>query len=409
MKFVVVTYGTEGDTRPLAALCRALMDDGHEVRLLADAATLGSATALGIPATPLAGDIQTVLQPAGATKPADTIRDLTRITNANTELWLREVVAAGQGCDAIILSALASFVGLSAAEYLGIPGIGAGFIPITPTAEFPSPFLPPGLVPRWLNKASHGFVNNAVWSLLRKSTNAARAKVCALAPRRRVFTDHPILWGVSPSLLPQPADYPPTTYMCGQWLPRATDWAPPADLRDFLAAGEPPLYLGFGSMAGLMQPRLLQELIAGIAGRRALFYPGWSRIGAADLPANFLVVRDTPHDWLLPRTSLVIHHGGAGTSHSAARSGRPSIVVPFAGDQFFWADRLRRRGVAPAAINAKNVRAAKVAESIAFAERAEVRDRAATLGAEMARENGLSRALSALQMLLARGPRPGSR
>src|ERR1700757_2142220 len=113
MRFVVATYGTEGDTRPLAALCRALLDVGHHVRLLADAATLGSAATLGIPTTPLAGNIKKALQPARQTKPADTIRDLTDITNANTESWLREVTAAAKGCDAIIVSALASFVGLS--------------------------------------------------------------------------------------------------------------------------------------------------------------------------------------------------------------------------------------------------------------------------------------------------------
>src|SRR5262245_42339269 len=57
MKFIVATYGTEGDARPFAALCRGLMDAGHEARLLADAATLGSAQALGVPTTALAGDI----------------------------------------------------------------------------------------------------------------------------------------------------------------------------------------------------------------------------------------------------------------------------------------------------------------------------------------------------------------
>ena len=46
---VVATYGTEGDARPLAALCRGLMDAGHEALLLADEATLGSAQALGVP------------------------------------------------------------------------------------------------------------------------------------------------------------------------------------------------------------------------------------------------------------------------------------------------------------------------------------------------------------------------
>lgn len=58
MRFVVATYGTDGDARPFAGLCRGLMDAGHEARLLADAATLGNAQALGVPTTALAGDIR---------------------------------------------------------------------------------------------------------------------------------------------------------------------------------------------------------------------------------------------------------------------------------------------------------------------------------------------------------------
>jgi UDP:flavonoid glycosyltransferase YjiC (YdhE family) len=400
MRFVVATYGTEGDTRPLAALCRALIDARHQVRLLADAETLGSAGSLGIPTTPLAGDIKKVLQPTQAVKPADTVRALTQIANTNTESWLREIIAAARGCDALIVSALASFVGLSAAQSLGIEAIGAGFIPITPTAAFASPFLPPALVPKWLNKASHKFVNGAVWHLLHKRTNAARASVCGLPPRRGVFTDHPILWGVSPSLLPRPDDYPPTTFMCGQWIPPAPHWSPPPELTDFLAAGEPPVYIGFGSMAGLMPPHLLKEVIAGVAGRRVLFYPGWSDVRRVQLPANFFVVRDTPHSWLFPRTSVVIHHGGAGTTHSAAHAGVPSVVLPFVGDQLFWADRLRRLGVAPAPLSGKRLQAAQLAQRLAFAERADVKARAATLGGAMSREDGLARAIAAIEVIM---------
>jgi UDP:flavonoid glycosyltransferase YjiC (YdhE family) len=405
MRFVVATYGTEGDTRPLAALSRALIDAGHHVQLLADEATLGSAVSLGIPTAPLTGDIKRVLQPARKTRPAETVRDLTQIANANTESWLREITAAAKGCDAVIVSALASFVGLSAAECLGIRAIGAGSIPITPTAAFASPFLPPALVPKWLNKASHGFINSTIWSLLRKKTNAARASVCRLPPRRRVFTNHPMIWGVSPTLLPRPADYPANTFICGQWIAPAPDWSPPRDLSEFLAAGPRPIYIGFGSMAGLIQPGLLEELIAGIGGRRALFYPGWSNVQTEQLPANFFLVRDTPHSWLLPRTSLVVHHGGAGTTHSAARAGVPSIVVPFAGDQPFWADRLRRLGVAPAPLSMKRLRASELEERLAFAERPDVRERAAALGARMSSEDGLANALSAIETLMAGGTR----
>ena len=403
MKIVIATYGTEGDTRPLAALGRALLDAGHQVRFLADAATLGSVATLGIDTTPLSGDIKTALQPEKETQPSEIVRTLTDITNTHAESWLREIVSAGKGCDAIIVSALASFVGLSAAESLGVRAVGAGSIPITPTTAFASPFLPPRLVPKWLNKPSHTFINNAIWKLLRKKTNAARARVCGLPPQRAVPTNHPMLWGVSPSLLPRPDDYPSTATICGQWVAPTRHWEPPPALAEFLNAGEPPLYVGFGSMAGLLPPAALSELIAGIGARRALFYAGWSTIRAGQLPSNFLLIRDTPHDWLFPRTSAVIHHGGAGTSHSAARAGVPCVVVPFAGDQPFWANRLHQLGVAPAAMSARRLHRSKLAADLEFTDQPPVRARAAALGAQMKCEDGLVTAVRAIETLVREG------
>ena len=408
MKFVAITYGTEGDTRPLAALCRALIDAGHGAHLLADTTTLGSAEALAVPATGLAGDIRGAMHAAGAASGrgqggfGDTARVLSGIANAHTESWLRAAVdAAADGCDAVILSGLAAFVGLSAAEYLGVPAIGAGLIPISPTRAFASPFLRPGMVPGLLNRASHHLVNQVLWRSFRAATNAARATVCRLPPRKKLWTEHPMLYGVSPSLLPRPDDWPANAKVCGQWVMKQPDWTPPPSLAAFLAGGPPPVYVGFGSMPSLGGRNLLAEVIAAIGERRALFYPGWSGVGGADLPENFHVIGDTPHDWLFPRTSLAIHHGGAGTTHSAARAGVPSVVIPFAADQFFWAERLRRAGVAPPPLEAKNLKEPALVRRIAAAESADMRAAAAALGARMATEDGLAYAVSAIEALMA--------
>jgi len=293
---------------------------------------------------------------------------------------------------------------LSAAECLGVRAIGAGMIPITPTKEFPSLFLRPGLVPGWLNRSSHRCVNEALWRAFRKATNAARARVCRLPPRGSVWKNHPILYGVSRSLVPKPADWPAHSYLCGQWVSPAPQWSAPAALTDFLAAGEAPVYVGFGSMAGFDGEGLLREVIAAVAGRRVLFYPGWSGVTAAALPGNFFVLEDTPHGWLFPRASLVIHHGGSGTTHSAARAGVPSVVIPFAADQFFWADRLRRLGVASEPVRAGKVRATALARSIAFADSSGARASAAALGARMGAEDGLSEAVRAIEALMSSGP-----
>ncbi|RQS91720.1 glycosyltransferase [Burkholderia seminalis] len=387
MKLVIATYGTEGDTRPLAAL--------------------------GVPSAPLSGEIRRAIAPQGALADAvrgrggfhDTSKALAAIANANTAAWMREVADASDGCDALLVSGLASFVGLSVAEYRRVPAIGAGMIPITPTAGFASPFLPPGKVPGWLNRASHRFVNALLWQAFRNSTNAARAGVCGLPPRKHVWTDHPMLYGVSPALLSGPADWPPNVWACGQWRVDGRAWAPPCDLSAFLESGDPPVYIGFGSMAGFDRAAMADALTRALAGRRALFYPGWSGIEASMLPAHVRVIGDTPHDWLFPRVSMAIHHGGSGTTHSAARAGIPSVVVPFAGDQFFWANRLQRLGVADAPVAGRRVDAAALARAIAFAERSETQARATELGTRIAQEDGLALAVSTIERWARAGAR----
>jgi sterol 3beta-glucosyltransferase len=409
MKLLILTYGTEGDTRPLAALGRALMDAGHEAHLLADGSTLGSAIALGVPSTPIAGDIREALQHGGRASALfenngfnNSAAELARMSNENAEEWLRTAVRVGKGCDAVIISGLAGFIGLSAAECLGIKGIGAGMFPLTPTAAFPSPLLPPGKIPRVFNKLSHRFIGELVWRSFRKATNAARARVCNLPPLKSLPVGHPILYGVSPALLPTPADWPDNAMNCGQWLAPAKQWSPPEALIKFLAAGEAPVYIGFGSMGGFNREHFIEAVVGGLGGRRALFYPGWSGVSAPDLPANILVVGDTPHDWLLPRTSMVVHHGGSGTTHSAARAGVPSIVVPFAGDQAFWGDRLKQAGVGTRLSGWKALNARSLAESIRYVERDEVRSRARHLGERMRKEDGLTTAVRAIEKLAAR-------
>lgn len=407
MKFAIVTYGTEGDVRPFSALCRGLIDAGHEVQLLADAGTLDSAQALSVPTAPLAGDIRATLNKtsiAGTIARGGgfnvTVRALAKIANENSESWLRTIIEAGRSCDAIVAAGLAAFAGFSAAEFLGVKAIGAGMIPITATAAFPSPFLPPKWIPRFFNRVSHSTVNATLWRAFRERSNAARAKF-NLPPRRSAWTDLPMIYGISPSLLRPPADWAADVQLCGQWLMPLPGWKPPSDLATFLAEGEAPIYVGFGSMSGFDNAPLLDSLIEGLAGRRVLFHAGWSDINPRNLPSTFFIIGDTPHEWLFPRTALAIHHGGSGTSHSASRAGIPSIVVPFAGDQFFWADRLRLAGVAPAAVDARRPKPAAFARALDRATSAHMRSKAQALGEMMRAENGVAKTIGVLERILA--------
>ena len=153
-------------------------------------------------------------------------------------------------------------------------------------------------------------------------------------------------------------------------------------------------------MTGFDNARLLDSLIGAMNGRRVLFHPGWSGIDPKALPANFLAISDTPHNWLFPRTAAVIHHGGSGTSHSAARAGVPSIVAPFAGDQFFWAERLRLAGVAPHAVDGRRPTDEAFARALDFTTHARVRNRALELGEKMRAENAVIDTVTTLERMV---------
>ena len=406
MKLVALTYGTEGDTRPMAALCRALMDAGHELTLMADDGTLGSARELGIPHVALTGDIHKALQVgissafAGKNSLNTTAKALARIANENADVWMNQVLEVAAGSNGVIVAGLAAYIGFSAAEKLAIPVIGAGMIPLTPTSAFASPFLPPRSLPRWLNRFSYPLVAEVLWRAFRKATNAARVKV-GLQPGHKIWTGHPMLYGISPSLLPKPADWPENAWLCGQWVWPAREWNAPRALQDFLSSGEAPIYVGFGSMVGFDQRALLDVVVAAVGGRRVLFNPGWSGANSLVLPPNFFTIDDTPHDWLFPHTSLVIHHGGSGTTHSAARAGVPSIVLPFAADQFFWAEQVRQRRIGCAVESGPKATAATLSRAIDDTRAAEIRGRAWEVGAKMSTEDGLAKAVEGVHSFLA--------
>jgi sterol 3beta-glucosyltransferase len=409
MRFTVVTYGSEGDARPLVALCRGLMDAGHEVQFFAEQSTVGNATALGVPVEALAGDIKSTLpmdSPSTQLRRRDVIKavkDGLRVINGNTAAWMKAVSDHARASDAILFAGLASPMAEAIAEELNKPAINLYLQPTSPTREFASPILPPMRLPGWVNLLSYSASpKSMIRRLYGKSAHAARKEIFGESNSAMNKRDFPILYGFSRHLVPRPSDWPPTHQICGHWSLMSNDWQAPSDLLEFLSAGPPPIYVGFGAVSSFIRQKGLSEIASAIAGRRALFFPGWSKITAAMLPKNFFVLDDTPHAWLFPLTSIVIHHCGAGTTHTAARAGVPSIALPVGADQFFWAGRLASAGVAPNYIRATKIEAKALAKMIDFAARDDVRARARALAAAMSEENGVAHAVTAIEAQMAR-------
>jgi UDP:flavonoid glycosyltransferase YjiC (YdhE family) len=182
---------------------------------------------------------------------------------------------------------------------------------------------------------------------------------------------------------------------------------------DFLAAGLPPVYIGFGSMTA-RDPRELTNIAVEAlraAGQRGVLLSGWAGLGTdSEVPDHVCVVTDVPHAWLFPRVAAVVHHGGAGTTAAGLRAGVPTIVTPVGGDQPFWGARVARLGAGPPPIPPRELTAARLAAAIRTAT-ADVgmRRRAAALGERIRAEDGVGGAVAAFEQHITGARRVGGR
>lgn len=189
-------------------------------------------------------------------------------------------------------------------------------------------------------------------------------------------------------------------HVCGWFqLPSAE---PSAEIRKFLDAGPPPVFMTHGSMA-LQESVDLLEQAAFLSGRRAIIQYHEPRMSAH---RGILFVDRAPHASVFPCCSVVVHHAGAGTAHQAVFSGRPSVTMPFMVDQFYWAAELSRLGVGADPIPFRTATAAAVARGIAQADTDAVRLQASGLAEYMRREDGTMSAKAFIEERLLAGVTP---
>jgi hypothetical protein len=170
-------------------------------------------------------------------------------------------------------------------------------------------------------------------------------------------------------------------------------------LRDFLAAGEPPIYVGFGSVVAQDPVALTRTIFTALerAGARGIVAEGWAHLGGGALPPNVYLIGDCPHDWLFPRCRAVCHHGGAGTTSAGLRAGLPTIVVPFFGDQFFWGRIVAKAGAGPEPIPIRRLDTESLTAAFDACRRPQIRERASELGAHLRAADGVELAVQSIE------------
>lgn len=414
MKIAIIAPGSRGDVQPYVALGKGLKEAGHTVRVLATQDFQNLVTAYGLDFFDMGGSMQTVAQSMQVLlEQGNFLKILSSMGGAAKSMVsqaARSGLAACQGVDLIIAGLAGFFVGLALSEKLGIPFIQAFYFPFTPTREFPNALapLPQRRLPAWANSLTHRLAQQMMWQNYRAADNQARRQVLHIAPApfwgpfaSLLRQKQTVLYGYSPQVLPPPRDWDDFIHVTGYWfLEPPAEWKPPIDLVNFLQAGPPPVYIGFGSM-GSSKPEETTDLISQAlarTGQRGVLYSGWGGLKREDLPETVFMVGSTPFSWLFPQMAAVVHHGGAGTTSMGLWAGIPSIVTPFMGDQPFWGRRVYELGVGPQPIPRRRLTVDRLAEAIRCAvSDTAMRERAARLGERIRAENGIARAVAVIE------------
>jgi UDP:flavonoid glycosyltransferase YjiC (YdhE family) len=374
-RIAITTIGTLGDVQPFVALALTMRRRGFDVVLATSDDFKPFITSHGVEFASLGGDVQAFLRQSqfdsAMTKNVvlhapGLLRDGQKILKeASRRAWL-----ISQDADAIVFQNNTSF-SLDIAEARGIPAIITAFQPLSPTNEFPyfeygfdpidpqlyrfsrEPFGKSPAIDPMINRLSYTVqkVQQAYWDMPRDRLR----RTLGLKPKKKtVFPgnlrgDIPVLHAYSASISPAPGDWGDNNIITGFWrLDDTSKWRPSPAFEEFLSKGEAPVYLGFGSMSfGAQRNTEIITRALKMWGGRAVIGKGWGGVREDALPDSVFVIDRAPHTELFKYMKAVVHHGGAGTTHTGLYAGRPSFAVPQFFDQPYWGRLLYELGVGP--------------------------------------------------------------
>ncbi|TVY83568.1 Sterol 3-beta-glucosyltransferase UGT80B1, partial [Lachnellula suecica] len=304
--------------------------------------------------------------------------------------------------DAIIANP-PSFAHIHIAEKLGIPLHMMFTMPWSPTQSFPHPLAniqSSNADVNMTNYVSYALVEMMTWQGLGDVINRFREHALGLEPISLIWAPGmlsrlrvPYTYCWSPALIPKPKDWSKHISISGfYFLSLASSFTPEPDLAAYLAAGPPPVYIGFGSIVVDDPDAMTKTIFEAVkkAGVRALVSKGWGGLGADALgiPEGVFMLGNVPHDWLFQHVSAVVHHGGAGTTAAGIATGKPTVIVPFFGDQPFWGAMVARAGAGPLPIPYKQLTVDNLAAALTEALKPETLAKANELGDRIKEEKG---------------------
>lgn len=405
MLITMLAAGSRGDTQPYIALGLALQKlGGYSVRIAASETFESFVKGFGLEFYPLKGDVSKIASDPQVQKVMQADNPLKIIMSFGTTLrsyafdLQQGFYDACQGSDVIVYHPGAT-IGYFVAQVLNIPSILASPFPMTPTQDYPSLIFYDSLrLGKTFNRLTHRLFEETMWRTS-PVKQFWKQEFGSIPPnfgnpfRKQQTENYPTIVSCSNYVFPEPQDWPQHVHNTGYWfLDEGADWRPSDELQNFLEAGPPPIYVGFGSLGNPDKAASTTELVIEAlrrSGQRGILATGWSGMTKLDtIPENILMIDSAPHAWLFPRMSAVVHHGGAGTTAAGLRAGIPSIVIPHANDQFAWGRRVHELGVSSEPIPKKELTAEKLSVAISDVLTEDIKRSARVLGKKIQSENG---------------------
>lgn len=411
MKVNILAAGSRGDVQPMVALGVGLTRAGHDVTLCAGDDFEGLVTRHGLGFVPAGVRIdELIASPLGvewlghsSRNPFHELAALRRFVKTSTQGYAGALVPLVGSADLWISGVLTVHAVDALVSVGGGRHVVAELAPMRPTRAG-SVTMQPAFPTRSsvANTVAGQATLQAMSSIFSLPGDRLRGELGLHETGRRGFLDAirrtPGLLAVSPHVAPPPADWNGNPTPTGYWfLDEKTTYTPELALAAYLEEGSKPAYVGFGSMSTreAASTSAMVAQAARLAGVRVVLHSGAAGLASAD-DAWVRVVQDVPHGWLFEQVAGVVHHGGAGTTAAALRAGVPQAVVAHIGDQPYWARRVHELGVGARPLRRHELSVEWLTQVLRGFARGECAARAAPLGAEIRREDGVGRAVELL-------------
>jgi sterol 3beta-glucosyltransferase len=420
MNIFIVTAGSRGDVQPYVALGKGLRKSGHSVTVCTCSSFESFITDHGLNYGYMNDDLIKLVDSEAGREAMEsggnifglikTMVTLMKDAKALNREMFKDAWNAAQVTEPdIIIFHPKALAGSHIAEKLGIPAILAIPVPvIVPTREFVAIGFPDLKLGGGFNRLSYSIVHKGYHNY-DDVVNEFRQDVLGLGKYPKSTTPIqmadgspiPVLHGYSESVWPRPQDWPETAFVTGYWFfDQDEDWGKPEALETFIKAGAPPVYVGFGSMAGRKPDQITNIIVEALqkAKVRGIIATGWGGLSVDDLPETIYKIEKAPHDWLFSQVAAVVHHGGAGTTAAGLRAGKPSVICPFLIDQPLWGARVHSLGAGPKPIPQKKLTVDKLVSAIEEAVgNPSIREKAESIGQRIRNEDGTGKAIKIIE------------